>query len=171
MVLVEDLDDPKEVSEITDKSIAFIQTAVTNEQPFMLYMSHRTVHVQLQTTSALHTKYDAKAPGENGQDNPYMAGMVEDLDSELGRFLLALETLGVADNTIVVFTSDNGGLSQLSGEQVTTQAPLRGGKGTEYEGGARVPLIFNGPGISRALWCRTRRFRPTSIRRLSSLPV
>ena len=76
-----------------------------------------------------------------------MAGMVEDLDSELGRFLLALETLGVADNTIVVFTSDNGGLEQESGLQVTTQAPLRGGKGTQYEGGVRVPLIFNGPGI------------------------
>ena len=146
-VLVDDLQDPKEVSEITDKSIAFIQDAVTNEQPFMLYMSHRTVHVQLQTTTELHAKYDAKADGENGQDNPYMAGMVEDLDSELGRFLLALETLGVADNTIVVFTSDNGGLQQESGEQVTTQAPLRGGKGTQYEGGVRVPLIFRGPGI------------------------
>jgi len=147
MKLVNDAGDPKEVSEITDKSIAFVQDAVTNQQPFMLYMSHRTVHVQLQTTPELHAKYDAKAPGENGQDNPYMAGMVEDLDTELGRFLQALETLGVADDTIIVFTSDNGGLNQVSGVQVTTQAPLRGGKGTEYEGGTRVPMIFKGPGF------------------------
>jgi arylsulfatase A len=145
--LIDGAQDPKEVSEITDKSIAFVQDAVTNQQPFMLYMSHRTVHVQLQTTPGLHAKYGAKAPGENGQDNPYMGGMVEDLDTELGRFLQALETLGVADNTIIVFTSDNGGLEVQSGMQVTSQAPLRGGKGTEFEGGVRVPMIFKGPGI------------------------
>ena len=145
--LVGDEQDPKEVSEITDKSIAFVEDAVENEQPFMLYMSHRTVHVQLQTTPELHAKYDAKAPGENGQDNAYMGGMVEDLDTEFGRFLQALDQLGVTSNTIIVFTSDNGGVQQQFGTLVTTQAPLRGGKGTEYEGGVRVPLIIKGPGI------------------------
>ena len=147
MALVNDAGDPKEVSEITDKSIAFVQEAVANQQPFMLYMAHRTVHVQLQTTPELHAKYEAKADGENGQDNPYMGGMVEDLDKELGRFLQELKDLGVADNTLIVFTSDNGGLNKVSGVQVTTQAPLRGGKGSEYDGGVRVPMIIKGPGI------------------------
>lgn len=146
--IVEDVDDPKEVSEITDWSIRFVEDAVAEQKPFMLYMAHHTVHTELQTTQALHDKYSAKAPGTNGQDNPFMGGMIEDLDREFGRFVSRLEALGVRDQTVIVFTSDNGGLSEQLGDRVTTQAPLRGGKGDAWEGGTRVPLIFNGPGIA-----------------------
>jgi arylsulfatase A len=138
-------EDPKEIREITDKSIAFVESAVKQNKPFLLYMAHHTVHVELQTTSELHSKYENKTPGENGQDNPYMGGMIEDLDRETGRFLEKLKELKVDRNTLIIFTSDNGGLSQQHGVLVTSQAPLRGGKGDAWEGGTRVPLIISGP--------------------------
>jgi len=145
--IIEREEDPKEIAEITDKSIAFVESAVKQKKPFLLYMAHHTVHVELQTTPELHSKYARKAAGENGQDNPYMGGMIEDLDRETDRFLKKLEELGVAENTLIVFSSDNGGLSGQHGVQVTSQAPLRGGKGDAYEGGTRVPLIISGPRI------------------------
>jgi arylsulfatase A len=140
-------EDPKEIREITDKSIAFVESAVKQKKPFLLYMAHHTVHVELQTTKELHSKYEKKAIGENGQDNPYMGGMIEDLDKETGRFLDKLKELKVDRNTLIIFTSDNGGLSQQHGVLVTTQAPLRGGKGDAWEGGTRVPLIISGPKV------------------------
>jgi arylsulfatase A len=140
-------EDPKEIREITDKSIAFVESAVKQKKPFLLYMAHHTVHVELQTTTELHAKYEKKAPGEKGQDNPYMGGMIEDLDRETGRFLDKLKELKVDRNTLIIFTSDNGGLSQQHGVLVTSQAPLRGGKGDAWEGGTRVPLIISGPKV------------------------
>ena len=140
-------EDPKEIKEITDKSIAFVESAVKQNKPFLLYQAHHTVHVELQTTPELHSKYERKAPGENGQDNPYMGGMIEDLDRETGRFMDRLKELKVARNTLIVFTSDNGGLAGQHGVRVTSQAPLRAGKGSAYEGGTRVPLIISGPGV------------------------
>ncbi len=140
-------EDPKEIREITDKSIAFVESAVKQKKPFLLYMAHHTVHVELQTTTELHAKYEKKAPGEKGQDNTYMGGMIEDLDRETGRFLDKLKELKVDRNTLIIFTSDNGGLSQQHGVLVTTQAPLRGGKGDAWEGGTRVPLIISGPKV------------------------
>jgi len=139
-------EDPKEVTEIIDKSLTFIDDSLADKKPFMLYMAHRTVHVQLETTAELHQKYTDKKSGKNGQNNPYMAGMVEDLDSELGRFFSELARKGLADNTIIIFTSDNGGLLKTRSGRVTTNAPLRAGKGTWYEGGTRVPLIIKWPG-------------------------
>lgn len=143
-------EDPKEVTEIIDKSLFFIDDALADNKPFMLYMAHRTVHVKLETTKDLHKKYTDKKPGINGQNNPYMAGMVEDLDSELGRFFSELERKGLTDNTVIIFTSDNGGLVKTRSGRVTSNAPLRGGKGTWYEGGTRVPLIVKFPGKIKA---------------------
>ncbi len=140
-------EDPKEIREITDKSIAFVESAVKQNKPFLLYMAHHTVHVELQTTQELQSKYAKKTQGENGQNNPYMGGMIEDLDMETGRFLNKLKELKVENNTLIIFTSDNGGLSKQLGVLVTSQAPLRGGKGDAYEGGTRVPLIISGPEI------------------------
>ncbi len=141
-----DNNDPKEVTEIIDKSLTFIDNAINAKKPFMLYMAHRTVHVKLETTQVLHDKYAAKTSADNGQNNPYMAGMVEDLDTELGRFFTELEGKGLTENTVIIFTSDNGGLLKTRTGRVTTNGPLRGGKGTWYEGGTRVPLIVKFPG-------------------------
>jgi arylsulfatase A-like enzyme len=143
-------EDPKEIREITDKSIAFVESAVKQKKPFLLYMAHHTVHVELQSTKELHSKYKKKAVGDNGQNNPHMGGMIEDLDRETGRFLDKLKELKVDRNTLIVFTSDNGGLStQHDSLLVTTQAPLRGGKGDAYEGGTRVPFIISGPKVKK----------------------
>jgi len=139
-------EDPKEVDEITGKSIAFIRDAVDAGEPFLLYQSHHTVHVELQATEALHAKYAAKEPGENGQRNPFMGAMIERLDDSVGGISEALEQLGVLQETIIVFSSDNGGQFDQFGKVVTRQTPLRGGKGDAYEGGVRVPLILAGPG-------------------------
>jgi arylsulfatase A len=73
--------------------------------------------------------------------------MIEDLDRETGRFLDKLKELKVDRNTLIIFTSDNGGLSTQHGVLVTSQAPLRGGKGDAWEGGTRVPLIISGPKV------------------------
>jgi len=140
--------DPKEVDEITGKSVAFIRGTVDAGEPFLLYQAHHTVHVELQATRELHDKYAAKEPGENGQRNPYMGAMIEQLDDSVGEMVEALERLGVLHETIIIFTSDNGGQFDQFGEVVTRQTPLRGGKGDAYEGGVRVPLILTGPGIA-----------------------
>lgn len=137
-------------------------------EPFFVQHSFYQVHVPLQAREEAIRKYEAKRDalppvaeeliqGRDSlerarQDMPVYAAMVEALDSAVGRVLRAIEEAGVADRTIVVFTSDNGGLS--TGDawsdaqgRPTTNRPLRAGKGWVYEGGVRVPLIAAGPGV------------------------
>lgn len=141
-------------------------------EPFFVHLSFYSVHVPLHARPDLRRKYEAKlaklpaldSPMRQGpdsplrvrQDLPVYAAMVEAMDQAVGRVLETLERTGVADNTIVVFTSDNGGLATgdlgISPEQgwPTTNAPLRAGKGWMYEGGIRVPLIVRAPGVAKA---------------------
>ncbi|RIK74921.1 MAG: sulfatase [Planctomycetota bacterium] len=141
------------------------------ESPFFACFCLYDVHLPLQTTDRLRRKYRAKAKraasagprfGSEGQrdvrlvqDHAVFAGMVETMDAAVGIVLDALEDAGVADNTIVVFTSDNGGLSTAEGAP-TSNVPLRAGKGWMYEGGIRVPLIVRAPGVTQpAAQCDT----------------
>ena len=83
------------------------------------------------------------------QKHAVYAAMVEAMDQAVGKVLKQLDDLGIADNTVVVFTSDNGGLSTSEGSP-TSNLPLRGGKGWVYEGGIREPWIVRYPGVTKA---------------------
>lgn len=148
---------------LTDESLKFLEA--NKNRPFLLYLSHHAVHLPLQAKKDLVEKYQAKAArlpaaktppfvpeGRNQakqvQDHPVFAAMVESMDESVGRVTRKLEELGIADNTIVIFTSDNGGTSTAEGHP-TSNVPLRAGKGWLYEGGIREPMIIKWPGMVR----------------------
>jgi arylsulfatase A-like enzyme len=108
--------------------------------PFFLYFPYFTVHTPIQGKPELVEKYE----GRDDVDPEY-AAMVESLDQNVGRLMSALERLDLVDNTIVVFTSDNGGIRRFS-----PQDPFRAGKGSYYEGGVRVPLTVRWPRVVEA---------------------
>ena len=141
----------------------FIKSAAAEDAPFLAYLSFYSVHTPLMTRPDLQEKYEAKRAsgrdaswGEEGdrkvrlvQNHAVYAGMVETMDNAVGVVLEALELAGVADNTLVIFMSDNGGLSTSEGHP-TSNVPFRAGKGWLYEGGIREPMIIRWPGVTHA---------------------
>jgi len=156
---------------LTDEAVKLIKN--NGDEPFFMYLSHYAVHIPIQTPQHYIKKYEQKAkefgldqqktfeegdffPCEHKKDmriirrliqsDPAYAGMVENLDENIGRVFEAVEEAGYSQNTVVFFTSDNGGLATAEGSP-TCNLPLSEGKGWMYEGGTKEPLIIKYPEI------------------------
>ena len=132
---------------LTRKALGFIEEH--QHKPFYLQLSYYTPHTPLQAPEQLVQKYKQKE-GEQGHQNPTYAAMIESLDSGVGQLMATLEELDIAENTIFIFYSDNGGVGGYdyldhAEDNITDNSPLKGGKTTFYEGGIRVPLIIRWP--------------------------
>ncbi len=124
-----------------DEAVRFIRNH--RDRPFFLNLAHYAVHTPIEAKPEIVAKYQAKTPTQ--QKNATYAAMVESVDDAVGRIMATLEELDLAQNTVIFFTGDNGGLLPI-----TNNAPLRSGKGYPYEGGIREPLIVRWPGVVRA---------------------
>ncbi|WP_245224825.1 sulfatase [Pseudozobellia sp. WGM2] len=151
---------------LAEETVAFIQNNNPHKtgKPFFAFLSFYAVHSPIQTSQDKWKKYRDKAvkqgvaesayemgkflPIRQTQDNPVYAGLVEQMDEGVGKVLNALDELGLEKNTIIVFTSDNGGVA--AGDNFSTSnKPLRAGKGYQFEGGIREPYFIKVPGLSK----------------------
>lgn len=129
---------------LTDEVIRRLERS--HDRPFFMYVAYSTPHRPTEAKEELTRKYAAKLTSEHVQRNPVNAGMIHSLDENVGRIMQSLDELKLADKTLFIFTSDNGGNHYADRPQKTNNAPLRGGKGAAYEGAYRVPLIVRWPG-------------------------
>jgi len=132
---------------LTEEALKFI--SANRNRPFYLQLAHYAVHAPLMGKEEDVEEF-RQLPGANGQSNAVYAAMLKSMDQSVARVLKQLEELGLADHTVVVFTSDNGGAVHFGQPPATSNAPLRLGKGYAYEGGLRVPLIVKVPAMTRS---------------------
>lgn len=124
-------------------------------RPFFLSLNFHNPHTPIEGKPELVEHYKTRIrPGMHHRNANY-AAMIHTLDENVGRVMRKLDDLKIADRTLLVFTSDNGGfIGQNQGQTVTDNSPLRSGKGSLYEGGVRVPLIVRGPQVKAGAICR-----------------
>ncbi len=132
-------------------------------KPFFMYFAHFNVHSPYQAKDDYVAKYARKSDPSQGQSHPFMGAMIQAMDESLGGVLDKLDELGIADNTLFIFISDNGGVHWANSAKkgktdpaskftmpITSNAPLRGGKACYYEGGVRIPMVARLPGVIEA---------------------
>lgn len=144
-------DDPKLIFSLTQRSNDFIEEQTNKNKPFFIQISHYAVHLAITYSQKKFKKYSMLDKGKK-HFVPEFAAMTEDMDEGIGMILDKVESLGITENTYIIFLSDNGGRTSIPigpEQKVARNFPLRGGKGSMYEGGLRVPFIFSGPGVSQ----------------------